>query len=245
MPEEKPELKTEKRRRILRYVGIPALVTLIASGISGTIGYGFNEFTKDRKVLEVTSTSSGNLASIPVGVAGNLEILLPVSNTRKEAIRSLYRYEVKIVNKTEQGADQVMLFVESPKGIELVTSPEITTVPPELVAAVTVTHALGPLGNPQLTINLINPSQTIKVGYLGFSRDLIDTDNMPLRVVVAKKDWLQRNVPENLPDPRTRAPESVNVIFLLVLMFGMTMAAVIITLILVASRREWDPTRLS
>jgi hypothetical protein len=217
-------------RSILRYLGLATLVTLIPSGVSGAIGYGFNELMRDRKVLEVSSTSSGNLASMPVSVAGNLEILLPVTATRKETIKSLFRYDVKITNKTEQGADDVALFLEPPKDIELVANAEITTVPTALASAIVVKQNAGPTGNPKLEISLINPSQTVKIGYLGFSRNITATGNTPLNAVVVKKDWLQRDVTESTPPSRTKDDERDRLYLLLTMM---TTTAMMITILLV------------
>jgi hypothetical protein len=234
-----PAAEPKGAKATLRYIGIATLVALIPSGIGGIIGYGFNEYMRDRKVLEISSASSGNLASMPVSVAGNLEILLPVSANRKEAVKSLFRYDVSVTNKTEQGADDVALFLQPPKGIELVTNPEVTTIPPGLASAITVKQTMSSSGNPQLGISLINPSQTIKIGYLGFSRDVAVTGNTPLSAVVVKKDWSQRDVAESTADRRTKDSDLDRVLSLfLPLMTLMVMMMTAFVAFTFYSRRE-------
>jgi hypothetical protein len=165
----------------------------VTSVISGVVGYGVNEYTRDRKVFEVLTRSSGNLASVPIAASSNLDIMLQTPKG-KEPIKSLVRYEVRISNRSEQGADDFNVFLDTPGSIELVETPTITTVPPELRNAVVTKTTRGPSGNYQLTVNLLNPSQSITVGYLGFSRTEFLTNALPLNVVVSKKDWTQRNV---------------------------------------------------
>ena len=197
---EQPLPAESRDKSIWRSIGLQVLIALIPAAIAGMVGYYFNEFMRDRKVLEVSSNSSGNLASMPVSIAGKLEILLPITADRKEAVKTLFRYDVKVTNKTEQGADDIALVLTPPKGIELVGNPEVTTVPPEVIAAITVKQGVGQFGNPNLVFNLINPGQSVKIGYLGFSREEAIAGNAPLVAVVSKKDWAQRNVTENTPE---------------------------------------------
>jgi hypothetical protein len=159
-----------KPRFSWKYIVLVTMVALIPSSISGFIGYGFNDYMRDRKLIEVSSRSSGNLASIPVSVGGNLEILFPITAARKEIIKSLVRYDVVLTNRTGQGLDDFSVFVEPPKGIELAPNPTVTTVPPELRGAISVKSSITQSGSPQLTISLLNSSQSINIGYLGFSQ---------------------------------------------------------------------------
>jgi hypothetical protein len=183
-----------------RSILFPILVTIISSGIAGIVGYYFNDLTRDRKILEVSSVSSGNLASVPVSVAGNLEILFPVSPTRKETIKSLFRYDVKVSNRAEQGADNVVLVLEPPEGVELVKKAEITTIPPGLVAVMPVKEETTQTGNPKLTIPLMNGSNTVAFGYLGFARNELLPGGQPLKATVVKKDWAQQDISEVRPE---------------------------------------------
>jgi hypothetical protein len=175
------------------HMGLLSITAILTSIISGVVGYGVNEYTRDRKVLEVSTHSSGNLASVPIAASSNLDIMLQTPNG-KEPIKSLVRYEVRISNKSEQGADDFNVFLETPSSIELVETPTIATFPPELRNAVVAKTTRGPSENYQTTINLLNPGQSITVGYLGFSRTEFITGTAPLNVVVSKKDWTQRNV---------------------------------------------------
>lgn len=194
------DIKEVKAGYSWRYVGLTAIVTILGALISGAVGYGINEYTRDRKVLEVTTRSSGNLASVPIAASSNLDITLLTPNGR-EPIKSLIRYDVRISNRSEQGADDFNVFLQTPNSIELVETPTITTVPPELRNAIDAKPSRGPSGNYRLTVNLLNPSQSITVGYLGFSRTEFVTGTAPLNVVVSKKDWTQRNVAdEATPD---------------------------------------------
>lgn len=176
-----------------RYFALTAIVAIVPSAISGVAGYYFNEYTRDRKVIDVSSTSSGNLVSIPVNIGENLEVLFPVNSGRKEPVKSLVRYDIRLTNKTEQGVDDLSVFIEPPKGIELTTTPVITTNPPELRNAISVETSIAASGNPILKFNLLNPGQTINMGFFGFSQTDVVTGNLPLTAVISKKDWIQRS----------------------------------------------------
>lgn len=179
-----------------RYVLLTTLIALIPSGIGGVAGYYFNEYTRDKKVIEVSTTASGNLAATPVSIAGNLQILLPIGQGKTEQVKSLVRYDIRVSNKTEQGIDDFQIFVRPPSNITLVSSPTITTIPQALQAALSVRESTSPLGYPEILINLLNPGQSVKLGFLGYSQTDTITGTVPLDVVVSKKDWRQVNVVE-------------------------------------------------
>jgi hypothetical protein len=178
----------------MRFVVLTCLIAIIPAAITGVGGYFFNEYMRDKKILEVSSTSSGNLASIPVSAAGSsLEILLPLPSGQKEPIKSLIRYDVGVTNKTEQGIDDFSIFLKPPGNVSLLPGPTLTTIPSALKSAISMKE-IGGSGGQQLVINLLNPGQTIKLGYLGFSQTEFIAGNAPLDIVISKKDWAQRNV---------------------------------------------------
>jgi hypothetical protein len=177
-----------------RYIALSTLSGLITLGIGGAFGYLISEYTRDKKIIEVLSTSSGNLASLPVGAAGNLEILYPLGDGRKTPIKTLIRYEVKLTNRTEQGADDISVFLEPPNEIQLNSDAEITTDPPELARTISITPTTV-IANRDLMfkISLLNPKQGVSLRYFGFSSNEVPTANIPLKVVLSKKDWMQQN----------------------------------------------------
>jgi hypothetical protein len=224
----------------LRYIALTSLVGLITTVIGLVAGYGFNEITRDQKVLEVLSTSTGNLAAIPVSVAGNLQIMLPLGNARTEVIKSLFRFAVKITNKTEQGVDNVDVYLQAPSGIELVATPEISTIPDTLAPSghVVTDDMISNAPGLHLIINLINPSETVEIAYLGYSRENVHIGTAGLKATVVKKDWRQKDVAEILPDAKLAAPEFANPIVIVTLMSGMVLAFAILALIIGLARGD-------
>jgi hypothetical protein len=207
---------------------------VIGAFITAAIGYGFNEYTRDRKVLEVMTRSSGNLASQTMAATSRLEMTLETPNG-KQLIKSLVRYDVRISNRSEQGADDFNVFLETPKSIELVPEPTITTIPPELRNAVVTHTTRGPAGRYQTTVNLLNPSQSITLGYLGFSETESVTGAAPPNVVVSKKDWTQRNVADEAASDNNNSLWTIlSMIGVAILLGNVTTAAIIFY---VAARR--------
>jgi hypothetical protein len=177
-----------------RYFLLTAIIVLVPSAVSGVIGYFFNDYVKDKKVIDVSSRSSGNLASIPVSVAGSMDILFPVASGAKEPIKSLVRYDVQITNNTEQGLDDFKVFLKPPEDIELTDKPIITTAPPEVRNAISVNVSGMDGGATALSVSLLNPGQSLNVGYFGYSRTTVVNGIKPLSAVVSRKDWVQRTV---------------------------------------------------
>jgi hypothetical protein len=171
--------------------------TVAASIIGGVVTFGVGEYTRDRKMVEVTTRSSGNLASVPIAAA-NLEVMLNTPNG-KEPIKTLVKYDVRLSNRSEQGADDLNVYLETPSSMELAEAPSITTVPPELRNAIRATTTKESSGNYRLTVSLLNPSQSVTISYFAFSRTQFLTNVAPLNAFVSKKDWTQRNVADEAP----------------------------------------------
>ena len=174
---------------------------VIGAAITAAIGVGVNWYITDKRVLEVSSTGSANLAAFSVNAAaGNLEILLPIAPDRKERIKSLFQYDVRVSNKTGQGADDIVFYFEPPKGVDLVSTPNITTTPSELAKVISVEPLPNKNGNPQLRVGLLNPSETVHFGFIGYSHEDLPSDKLPLLVVITKKDWTKKAVSDDPSD---------------------------------------------
>lgn len=177
-----------------RYISLMVLVAIVPLAIGALGNAAWNAFFSDKKVIEVASESSGNLASISEQVSNNIQIYLGVNGTQKELIKHLIRYTATVSNRSEVGADTFVVILSPPKNVELVEPPEITTNPPELLRAITIRQSTGQDSDRLISINLLNPDQSIKIAYLGFSRVESVDDSQPLAVVIQKRDWKQSNI---------------------------------------------------
>ena len=176
-----------------RYFVLTSISALIPLSIGGVGGYFFHDYTRDKKIVEVLSTSSGNLASLPVGAIGNLKIVYPVADGTTQEMKSLIRYDVKITNKTEQGVDDFSVFIETPHDVEVPGEPTITTEPPEVLGTISVTKSTNEKGR-VFKVSLLNPGQNFDIQFFDISKKEAVSESRVPTVIIAKKDWMQRNV---------------------------------------------------
>jgi hypothetical protein len=177
-----------------RYIGLATLIGVLPLILGGVAGYVGNELVRDRKVIEVSSSMSSNLATLPDSVAGNIEVLFALSPSQKESIKSLFRYEVVVANKSELGVEDLLVVIVPPRGVQLVVAPNITTVPQELLSAIAVRQSERQPGMLQFDISLLNSSQAVKFAFFGFSVSEKISEQTKLTAIAQKKDWSQRNV---------------------------------------------------
>jgi hypothetical protein len=198
---EQPDQRDIKPSFSFRYIALATFVSLLPAIIGGGIGWLASEYSRDRRVIEVTSAASANLTPIAASVAGNLEILYRLNDTQKETIGGLFKFDVTLANTSSEGAADVSVIVIAPKDIEFIAGePTIATDPPAAVNAVKLQAEGTEKGKRFFALNLLNTGHRITLSLYGFSRNASSQIGSPPTVVVQKKDWVQRNVDRATPE---------------------------------------------
>jgi hypothetical protein len=176
-----------------RFFLITAIVALIAGVVTIFTDYLPTLWSNDEKVIDVSTSVSSNIASLPEAIGKKLEIYLSVSSKQKELVRSLFTSEFTVTNNTSQGIDVFEIHVKAPERITLSPDPALVTIPESLLS--TIKWERVPNTKPHQAIykvDLLNPDQSLTFSFLGYSTEQIDS--MPLDVTVKKLDWRQRTV---------------------------------------------------
>lgn len=135
---EQPDQVEIKPSFSLRYIALATFVTLLPTAIGGAVGWLANEYTRDRRVIEVASAASTNLTAIADSVARNLEIHYRANEGQNETIGGLFKYDITLGNRSSEGIEGLSVIVIAPSGIEFTTGePTIATEPPLAVNALT------------------------------------------------------------------------------------------------------------
>lgn len=172
------------------------LLVLTTSVIAAVLGffssYAVERFKEERKIIEVSSVVSANLAALPAGVGKDLNINISMANGFAESVESLFKYDVTIANNSGRGIDDFVLYIRAPKGLSLANKPSISSYPDSIIDTVKVDRAESRGNGEAYKISLLNNKQSISLSYYGFSKEVVEAK--PLDVVMQKKDWEQNNV---------------------------------------------------
>jgi hypothetical protein len=211
----------------LKYFALMTIATLLPALIGGAIGYFASEYVKDKKIIDVSSTSSGNLISIADNVPNDLQVTFALKDNKKETIKGLFRYRVTVANRSTTGLDDFEIFLVPPSGVTIIDPEEITTTPPQLLQAIAIKKDLQP-NRIHYTANLLNPGQSIIFSFIGLSQAAVADKSFS--TVVQKKDWAQRDIAnftplESAPQRSIRdfSPYDVFIVFV-VIIFGLVFA---------------------
>lgn len=178
----------------VRYIGLATFVALLPGLVGGGIGWAANEYFRDHKMIEVASASSGNLATVAESVAGKLQIQYKLSDSEKETIGGLFKYDVTLANASAEGVENLQIFIAPPKGIELVGAPPSIAAARSEFANHVKLEARNLGGDAQsFVLGLLNTHESITLSFFGVSKNIAQ-NNLPLSVAVQKKDWIQKNV---------------------------------------------------
>lgn len=174
-----------------QYIGL-TLVTAVMSGVLGFMSSYAVEFFKkgkDQKVISVAVDTSPNLASIPQNVSSYLQVLIGLGGGQKVAIKSLFRYQVSLTNRSEYGLDDFLVFFNVPNNITLIRTPTLQSTPESLINTITLDNSGSDDHKGVYKISLLNPQQSLSFSYFGYANEDITTPQMA--VTVQKKDWIQ------------------------------------------------------
>jgi hypothetical protein len=174
-----------------RYFGLTLIISLMTGLIGFGASFGVETITKESRTVDVFSSTSGNLATIPQSVASNLEVYLDVSPGQKAPVKSLYKYDVTISNNSPFGLDDFTVFFEVPSILALSIDPIISSNPPTLLHQITVNRLTHNLYTDSYKVSLLNPHQSLTFSYFGYAKDIVGAHAMS--ATVEKKDWIQNN----------------------------------------------------
>jgi len=130
-----------------------------------------------------------------ISQVNDLEALYHLSDTHKEPISALFKYQITLSNASSEGVADLSVIVIAPQDIELVAGePTITTDPAAAVDAVKLQTDGMDRAKRTFTLNLLNTKQKVSLSPYGFSRDASNQVSPAAGVVVQKEDWTQRDM---------------------------------------------------
>lgn len=187
VPEQSPpeELKTASSAR---YIGL----TLFISLLTGIAGYGLKYIFEgtSKRVISVEEMQSPNLLDLDKQVQGRIVASYKLKDQPDKVLQSYFQYSVRIRNTGNEGVENLPVTVQG-EGEKLVVikTPSITTIPKDLIAAITVKQNETTQPNKdEREISLLNPGEAVELSYVAYSTDPVS--KATFTVNVRKKDWV-------------------------------------------------------
>jgi hypothetical protein len=178
-----------------RHIALSSILLVIGGVIALVGNYVYAMLTKETKTVLVSTSSSDNLASLPLSTVQNLEVFLALPGNQNQLIKSLFKYDATIKNTSDQNLDDFIVHVNLPTGISFIAQPTITADPPELTGTVNVAPVASTSTKQEYKVDLLNPGQAIILSYYGYASEMLKPP--PMSVIVQKKHWQQEAVSQS------------------------------------------------
>lgn len=176
----------------LKYVVVTITVALIPTIAGILFGFLLNEFTRDKKIIDLHSFVSANIAAAPDDINQKMSIQLLVTPTQKEQVKAIYQYKLSLTNSTNEGLEDFYFTLTPDDGIILAETAEISTTPSNLIKSIMVSAVSIQSSKQTYKVSLLNPRQSIHINVLGYSREILNREARPLSLFIGKKDWSVR-----------------------------------------------------
>jgi hypothetical protein len=176
-----------------RKIASGVTIAVTAAFLTWLASYGWARWTAEPQVLEFTSTVSGNLASIPDGLPGELEITYAISPNQREKVRGLFRFTVTVINRAVVAAENIPVSIVWSEAVEFLPTPDITTTPRDLRRAIRIDQQSNMQErSSQFQASVLRPNDAITFSFVGYLREPPQNVVKPLTVYIQKSGWIAK-----------------------------------------------------